>query len=653
LSPAAVNICARTVPAVAPPAERIVLGPDRDEASARQRDQLGVDLVLGGRRVGEHFPAGAEPPLEPGVADMELQHFVERAAGAVEGAHRHLDPGRGLMVELPVVGDDEPIAFDPERAARRIRDDLVAGPGIHRVRPGGQDRRDEIVRRRLAQRDLRLHDVVDARRRREDLDPHVARIIVVEGRSGAAVPDRDEAPAVERRERSLVVNALVVLEVELGAEPVAPRIEAARRDPAPHLVAVAVRKVVPGDDEASVRLDRDRRARLADPPVRIDHELAADAVARGVENLRLDGRAALRKARLVLPDGEEPAARERGHALVGLPAQGLFVDLELAADLRSVGREDLPAHARSAAVEASVRSAARIRPGDDEAPVVEGRDLGRALALAHRADQKLAADLGARRVEPLAADRPGEAEQPRHVGPHRHEAAVGKAARMGRRLGAGRGRIDEDLAADARPRKVEHLRLDRRRIGVAALRRIVGPGDEEPGFQSHHLAVGLALRRRTIDQELAPDAASVGREHLPAHGAELRIAAGLAVVVPHHDEIAVGELRDRGPRLVAERGAVRDDFRAGARVETPHADRDLVLREAEATPQTPIYRKLSVLCERGKGVRRSTRAQVSPSRASSRGRPLRSRRSSAKRARRPAGGAPRRLTAGSLKKLRQ
>src|SRR5689334_15403750 len=89
--------------------------------------------------------------------------------------------------------------------------------------------------------------------------------------------------------------------------------------------------VGPGDDEPARGQRRDARAELIGAEGRVDQEFAAELVAAGVEQLRLDAEAARVGALrgTVAPDHDEAAARQQRQRAANLVVERLGVDQDV------------------------------------------------------------------------------------------------------------------------------------------------------------------------------------------------------------------------------------------------------------------------------------------------------------------------------------
>ena len=316
-----------------------------------------------------------------------------------------------------------------------------------------------------------------------------------------------------------------------------------------------------GHHEGAVRQRRDGRLELLAGSLDVDPRLAVEPRAvRRVDLHRDVGGAATRRV-LGLERHREPAVAERGDGRQVLRAGAVLVDHELVAERRAGEVEEPPDHADAVAVLAAV-----VVPHHGEA--AGGGDHLRRILRVRRllVDAELAAGEG-----PVGVDQPREHAVGRAVagraagrrGPDHHHPAVRELREVGLALTARDLLVDDDLAADGRPRRAEALVGHAVAVAVAG---VGGPGYREAAVrQRRHRRVELGVGRGGVDHELPAHRRAGGVVAL-GENAEVVVAGVVAVdPLPHHDEAAADEAHHRGVLLRAGGEAVDRDLGTGLR----------------------------------------------------------------------------------------
>ncbi len=312
-----------------------------------------------------------------------------------------------------------------------------------------------------------------------------------------------------------------------------------------HIVVV----VAPGDGEAAAGERSHVGLVLAAVDRFIDAELAAERRAVGRVALRVHPGAA---AILVVgaPGHDEAAALEHRHRRFVLRAGGRGVDAELAAGGRAIGVVALRVDAVAAAV------LAVVAPDHHEAAVGERGDLGLVLLARGRGvHPELGTDRAAVVGVALRVDPPAAAVLAVR-GPRRDEAAVVGRDRGQLLLAAGGG-IHALLTAERDAQRRVALHVDA--VAAAIQAALVGPQHHEATVrQAGDLPLDLVAAGAAVDAELGPDRDARG---VVALRVDAVVAAVLGARGPHHHVSAACEGGHR--RLVLVVGTVGVDLLFG------------------------------------------------------------------------------------------
>ena len=224
--------------------------------------------------------------------------------------------------------------------------------------------------------------------------------------------------------------------------------------------------------------------------------------------------------------------------------------------------------------------------GEGAAGVGQPRDGGLALVGqgVDGVDQRLGAELGARAVEALRQDALAAAvgRIVRDIGDH--EAAAGRARHRRVELGVVGHGVDEQLAADRRAGRVIALREHAEVVvaGVVLVARLPHH-DEAAVVQRRDRRVALLVDRGRVDAELRADRLAVSRVALGEH-ADVGVGVQRVLVrrLPHHHPAAVGQHRHARVALRALGEGVGDAVAALGRRRIVRLGRDRHLDEGGA-----------------------------------------------------------------------
>ena len=303
----------------------------------------------------------------------------------------------------------------------------------------------------------------------------------------------------------------------------------------------------PAHHEAAIRQAGDGWLVLAILGLRVDAELAANLRARRSEHLRLDAGPAgvAERAGIIGPAHHEAAIRQAGDGGLVLVTRCLRVDAELAANLRARRSEHLRLDAGAAGVAERARI---IGPAHHKAAICQAGDGWLVLVIRSlRVDEELAANPRARRSEHLRLDAgpAGVAERAGRIPPAHHKAAIRQAGDGWLRLVTRCLRVDEDLAADLCARRIEHLCLDAGAAGVAERAGKIGPAHHEAAIcQAGDGWLVLVIRCLSVDAELAANLRARRSEHLCLDAGAAVVAERAGKIGPAHHEAAICQACD-------------------------------------------------------------------------------------------------------------
>ncbi len=368
-----------------------------------------------------------------------------------------------------------------------------------------------------------------------------------------ALPDRDEAAAVARHPRRVLVEDRVGVHLELVADASPEGIEALAED-AREIAVLA--HAAPGDEEAPAVVHADIWIALDAGRVGVDLELRPDLRAFAVEPLAEDPRAvSVAPAAHSLPDDQEVSGLMRGDRRSEVvPGRGVRLDRERRSE-PGAGRvvalaEDSQDGVVFGTASEGLRDFTDV-PNDDEVAAAlhryvmgirEIEDDAVGIGCACRcADDKLRADLCTGGIE-APADHAGAAEH--------HDDEVARRVARDAQVSAGKGQRRSDRCA----RRVEALSS-------------TVPNDDESAGPVH----GDGARHRARERELGPGALAQAVESLPVHP-----FASDRVALPHRHECVASrahggrELIRRRVRVRLELVAKREPLASKARAHPGH-----------------------------------------------------------------------------------
>ncbi len=271
-------------------------------------------------------------------------------------------------------------------------------------------------------------------------------------------------------------------------------------------------------------------------------------------NVHVRGRPAARHVVVVVVPGDgEAAVGQGGHVGLILPPIGGLVDPEF------------PSHHSTArvialAVDAGTAAILAIGAPDHHETATDQRRHGRlVLGTAHKGiDLELAAGGDAGAIVALGVNPVARTVGPALVGPHHDEAAIGVGGDVRVVLvAAGRG-IHAELGAKGGTGVAVTLRID----AVAAAILAIGiPGDHETAGVGRHAGRPLIGTDVAVDAEFAALSHAAGVVALGIDPVAGAVRAGL--IGPGHQKTAVGKAHDARIELMAGRGGIDPEFRAG------------------------------------------------------------------------------------------